>query len=594
MKRWLLFCGCYAALGWLLAQDFFVRPLDNGGDETAGDLLLVDSQLVVAGFTTGAARDRSDGLIHYLDLNGSWHRSLRTRSDRRNRFAALGQSSTDGAIVVGGWLNTESTIDDAVLYWLSPAGEVVRSLGSGITADDEQIRTLQPLNDGDLLILGNIGTSNEALLWRIAPDGTTRWRRTLRHDSAGFGIVNSAVEVADGIFVAGSLFTEGRNAHTMVAKLSAEGDLCWSYVYESPGQAWGAPRSILATAADELLLVSQRANTTGNLEPLLMRIDTVGNLRSASVLAGLNDNVLRAATYTDRGGLLLIGSQRRGEGQTAGLVVELSGAGSLVGQRLLGESFDTRLSAVARSSGGGYYFAGTGNSCLSDNQDILLFYLDEELRNGKEMTPPTSAALQLENLALPTKIESGKWSVREEPERAPSPLFTTTTLTDADFAIDPPSAHSVETCLGDSLTVNLSTPGAAVYRWADGAVGPRRAFSTAGQYIIELSNACNAIETELAVSTTSCCRVYLPSAFSPNFDGINDVFRAEMGGESCNRLRDWRLQVFDRWGGEVFSGKEPSMGWSGSDFPGGSYFYRLAYREGAEIRQDKGLVTLVR
>lgn len=49
--------------------------------------------------------------------------------------------------------------------------------------------------------------------------------------------------------------------------------------------------------------------------------------------------------------------------------------------------------------------------------------------------------------------------------------------------------------------------------------------------------------------------VYLPNAFSPNSDGINDTWRP-LGGPA---LKGWlKLQVFDRWGGLVFEAQNPN------------------------------------
>jgi gliding motility-associated-like protein len=48
---------------------------------------------------------------------------------------------------------------------------------------------------------------------------------------------------------------------------------------------------------------------------------------------------------------------------------------------------------------------------------------------------------------------------------------------------------------------------------------------------------------------------YLPNAFSPNNDGINDTW-APQGGPALER---WLyIQVFDRWGGLIFEAQNPN------------------------------------
>jgi gliding motility-associated-like protein len=99
-------------------------------------------------------------------------------------------------------------------------------------------------------------------------------------------------------------------------------------------------------------------------------------------------------------------------------------------------------------------------------------------------------------------------------------------------------------------------------------------------------------------STTTA---YLPTAFSPNDDGINDYFTAFSGGEVTKVLR---MEVYDRWGGLIFQNTdfEPNVeayGWNGkqrgTDVPQGNYTYtfRLLLKDGSE-KTAKGEVMLMR
>jgi gliding motility-associated-like protein len=76
-------------------------------------------------------------------------------------------------------------------------------------------------------------------------------------------------------------------------------------------------------------------------------------------------------------------------------------------------------------------------------------------------------------------------------------------------------------------------------------------------------NGCTASDT-LQIDLLPALRIYAPNAFSPNSDGINDVFYIQgKGGRSIDRLR-----IFDRWGNEVFDKTEgqlndPNFSWNG-------------------------------
>lgn len=89
--------------------------------------------------------------------------------------------------------------------------------------------------------------------------------------------------------------------------------------------------------------------------------------------------------------------------------------------------------------------------------------------------------------------------------------------------------------------------------------------------------------------------LFVPSAFTPNGDGKNDVFR--ISNLTFQKLQEFR--VFNRWGQEIFSTTDPVRGWDGSwkgvpqDMGVYQYLIRVAYPDGY-IETYKGDVTLVR
>jgi gliding motility-associated-like protein len=88
---------------------------------------------------------------------------------------------------------------------------------------------------------------------------------------------------------------------------------------------------------------------------------------------------------------------------------------------------------------------------------------------------------------------------------------------------------------------------------------------------------------------------FVPSVFSPNGDGKNDVFR--MANMKYQRLVEFR--VFNRWGKEIFSSTDATKGWDGTyngvpQDPGVySYIIRVNVPDG-KAKLYKGDVTLIR
>lgn len=75
------------------------------------------------------------------------------------------------------------------------------------------------------------------------------------------------------------------------------------------------------------------------------------------------------------------------------------------------------------------------------------------------------------------------------------------------------------------------------------------------------------------------CRVYVPNAFSPNNDGVNDEFLPDLGID-CS-ISDYQLKVYNRSGALVFDTQQIEDGWDG-DFrsepsPSAIYYYVMKY-----------------
>jgi gliding motility-associated-like protein len=86
------------------------------------------------------------------------------------------------------------------------------------------------------------------------------------------------------------------------------------------------------------------------------------------------------------------------------------------------------------------------------------------------------------------------------------------------------------------------------------------------------------IQDNFQLYTRTCENlVYLPNAFSPNFDGINDYLEPQ--GIDFEPIR---LQVFDRWGGLLFQTSQAPFRWDGQRgnqaVNPGVYVVRLEYR----------------
>lgn len=161
--------------------------------------------------------------------------------------------------------------------------------------------------------------------------------------------------------------------------------------------------------------------------------------------------------------------------------------------------------------------------------------------------------------------------------------------------------------LGNSVQIDLTATCADAFSWnpTAGVVSPFDAEPTISptvttKYAVLMDYPfCQATDTILLVVVDSndvdCESVFIPNAFTPNNDGLNDVF-----GMSNNFFigQFESFQIYDRWGTMVFEGLTPDVSWDGT-FEGeellpGIYIYKLRYHCDGEERIRTGSFSLIR
>lgn len=87
-------------------------------------------------------------------------------------------------------------------------------------------------------------------------------------------------------------------------------------------------------------------------------------------------------------------------------------------------------------------------------------------------------------------------------------------------------------------------------------------------------------------------KIYIANAFSPNNNGLNDVFKPQI---SYANLDEYSLAIYNRFGGVVFNTEDINEGWDGGDAPDGVYVYLMKYTDqNGEIQRLRSTITLLR
>ncbi|MEJ8817965.1 lectin-like domain-containing protein [Lacibacter sp. H407] len=142
-------------------------------------------------------------------------------------------------------------------------------------------------------------------------------------------------------------------------------------------------------------------------------------------------------------------------------------------------------------------------------------------------------------------------------------------------------------CTWESILLNPVTTGTDLqFLWQDGSSDSVLNATQPGIYTVIVTNTCGN-DTATALLEITNCGTYIPSAFTPNEDGLNDVFRIN---GSANTTA-FSMRIYNRWGTLLYNSKDPLQGWdgsfNGSKQPPGVYVYQIAFvnpQTGKQIR----------
>ncbi len=134
-------------------------------------------------------------------------------------------------------------------------------------------------------------------------------------------------------------------------------------------------------------------------------------------------------------------------------------------------------------------------------------------------------------------------------------------------------------CIDQSYTIVINDYAAGAYEWSDGSNLPYLEVDAPGDYWFMVTNQCGSAVETISVVLEDCEEaVYAPTCFTPDNDGVNDVWKV-----ITRNITEIRTQVLNRWGETVFDSNELTPVWTGG-FQGsdtfvadGMYFFRIEF-----------------
>lgn len=171
------------------------------------------------------------------------------------------------------------------------------------------------------------------------------------------------------------------------------------------------------------------------------------------------------------------------------------------------------------------------------------------------------------------------------PENSVLPLYLPSTILDNNSS----NAYTYFWDFGDGTSSNNT-------------FSPEHTFpEEAGSYLVSLlvSNELGCLDsTSQVIVIEHDPVVFIPNAFTPDGDGLNNEFTAIFPEKM--KLASFEMYIYDRWGELVFFSENPKIGWDGSlagyDAPDGVYTYLVKYKELGYVNkfQVTGSVVVIR
>jgi gliding motility-associated-like protein len=294
----------------------------------------------------------------------------------------------------------------------------------------------------------------------------------------------------------------------------------------------------------------------------------------------------------------------------------------------------------------GIYLDGNNSVYIADNSESYVVLYDLAIERTYTPTSPgawsamvntgcgilTSNAITISNSMSPdlpadTVLCSANLQLRLNAHSGYLTYLWQDGSTDSTFTVTGPGAYSVQVtslCGGpytDKITVSVDKPPVGflpadtticsydplllkpsadftTYQWSDGSAGATTLVNQPGIYWLEGTDEHGCTVTDSVLVNSKACTpegVYVPSAFTPNGDGKNDLFRPEVFGTVSN----YHFAVYDRYGQLVFSSKEPGAGWDGkvgsAKQESNVFVWYCSFQLAGQPQQmEKGTVMLIR
>ncbi len=150
-------------------------------------------------------------------------------------------------------------------------------------------------------------------------------------------------------------------------------------------------------------------------------------------------------------------------------------------------------------------------------------------------------------------------------------------------------------CINKPVKLEASAIGINSYLWSTGSTTKNIDVSIPGEFWVKVTNIDGCTASDTVTTRWGDCEAYIPSAFSPNGDGLNETFGLVNGISSTI----FKLYIYNRYGQVIFTSTDSFARWDGKSkgkpAPVGAYPWMITFKnKDGFIQTNKGMVMLIR
>ncbi|PCJ65178.1 MAG: hypothetical protein COA58_09955 [Bacteroidetes bacterium] len=131
--------------------------------------------------------------------------------------------------------------------------------------------------------------------------------------------------------------------------------------------------------------------------------------------------------------------------------------------------------------------------------------------------------------------------------------------------------------------------------WENNSSSNNRIITESGLYWAEINNECFSARDTINILFEKCnCDFYLPNAFTPDFNNLNELYKPVY---DCP-ITEYRMIIYNRWGEKLFETTDPNKGWDGiymsKQVQQGAYIALVLFKTSEHVETRKKTITVLR